>query len=63
MIEYNKIPRSYRKQAIINYMLNKNGASPDLGDVTVITELTINAKLLKKTDTSIARDAAGQRKN
>jgi len=63
MIEYNKISKSYRRQSIVDYQLKNNGKSPNLGDITVIRELIINSKLLRKTDTSIATKAAGQRKD
>ena len=58
-----EISKSYRRQSIVDYQLKNNGKSPNLGDITVIRELIINSKLLRKTDTSIATKAAGQRKD
>ena len=57
MVEYNKIPKDYRREAIIRYQLKNGGSPPDLTKRDIITKLIVEANILKKLDSKLARDA------
>ena len=58
---FNRIPKKYRKEAYVDWVVANNGVDPDITDIDMISELLTRARTIQRINQKISSRALGAR--